>query len=238
LDYEDKQHILVITGMEDEARLIRQPFTQVIISAARHDLLRKRLTAVNAEQISMVISFGVAGGLNPDIPDGALMAANRIASNDNAWDMDLTPFSTILEKFRDNRSLNFSIGTFAAGNDWVGTSPEVKQEFRDTTGADAIDTESHIAAEFAVRNDLPLLVLRAISDSALKTMPAATLIPLKDNGTPRLGKILMSVLAQPRQLPLLVASGMAYRHSLASLRTALSLTDLAQMNQKNPCNIR
>ena len=44
---------------------------------------------------------------------------------------------------------------------------ESNAELRLRTGADLVDTESHVAAEFAAAHNLPFAVLRAVSDGGI-----------------------------------------------------------------------
>ena len=56
-------------------------------------------------------------------------------------------------------------GIIASGNYFVDTRAKVEQVVRDT-GADAVEMEGAAVAQVAARNDVPALVIRALSDNA------------------------------------------------------------------------
>ena len=59
------------------------------------------------------------------------------------------------------------------------------------TGALAVDMESAVVARAADAAGIPFLVLRAIADPAVRELPSAALIPLAENGTPALARVLV-----------------------------------------------
>jgi adenosylhomocysteine nucleosidase len=86
------------------------------------------------------------------------------------------------------------------------------------TRAVAVDLESDIVARIATSAGMPFVVLRSIADAAHRELPPAALIPLSEDGTPRLARVLSSVLRQPRQLASLV--GLAREVRTAQLALA------------------
>ena len=57
------------------------------------------------------------------------------------------------------------IGTIASGNYFVDEPAKVEEVIR-ATGADAVEMEGAAVAQVAARNDVPALVIRALSDNA------------------------------------------------------------------------
>ncbi len=57
------------------------------------------------------------------------------------------------------------IGIIATGNYFVDDPQKVEQVIRET-GADAVEMEGAAVAHVAARNDVPVLVIRALSDNA------------------------------------------------------------------------
>jgi adenosylhomocysteine nucleosidase len=56
-------------------------------------------------------------------------------------------------------------GTIASGNYFVDTPEKITQVIAQT-GADAVEMEGAAVAHVAARNDVPALVIRALSDNA------------------------------------------------------------------------
>ena len=57
------------------------------------------------------------------------------------------------------------VGIIASGNYFVDTPEKVEEVVR-LTGADAVEMEGAAVAQVAARNDVPALVVRALSDNA------------------------------------------------------------------------
>ena len=51
--------------------------------------------------------------------------------------------------------------------------PQAKQALRRTSGAAAVDTESHIVAGVAAAHRLPFVAFRVVADSVRRTLPPA-----------------------------------------------------------------
>ena len=85
------------------------------------------------------------------------------------------------------------------------------------TRAVAVDLESDIVARIATSAGIPFVVVRAIGDAADRELPPAALIQLSEDGTPKLARVLASVLRRPRQLANLVGLARETRRALSAL---------------------
>lgn len=65
----------------------------------------------------------------------------------------------------DEMGITHITGTIASGNYFVDT-PEQVEAVIAATGADAVEMEGTAVAHVAARNDVPALVIRALSDNA------------------------------------------------------------------------
>lgn len=136
----------------------------------------------------LLINTGVAGGLAPTLQVGDLVVCTDAVQHD----FDLTAFGcargcmddsngntaptryaadprmrklfcrTAAACFADVRTLE---GTIATGDVFVD-SGDLKRELRNIYGAAAAEMEGAAAAQTAVMNDVPFLIVRAISDLA------------------------------------------------------------------------
>jgi len=109
------------------------------------------------------------------------------------------------------------VGTIVGSDTIIGSVAE-KQQLHATTGALAVDMESHIAARVAARHGLPFAVVRAISDTADHTLPPAALVGMRPDGSMALGAVLASLARNPRQLPALIRTGSDAGRAFVALR--------------------
>ncbi len=65
----------------------------------------------------------------------------------------------------NNLNIHHIVGIIATGNYFVDDPQKVEQVIRET-GADAVEMEGAAVAHVAARNDVPALVIRALSDNA------------------------------------------------------------------------
>jgi adenosylhomocysteine nucleosidase len=103
----------------------------------------------------------------------------------------------------------------------AAASPARKAALFQATGALAVDLESHLVARVAAAGKRPFLVLRAVADPASRSLPPAAVNGLDESGAPALGRVLVSVLREPAQIPALIRLAGDTRRALFALRSAL-----------------
>src|SRR6201994_4323294 len=81
----DPRPILIVTGMAQEARIAAGPGMTVICSSSDPQQLRALLTVFDPSTIRGVISFGIAGGLDPTLRSGDVVVATEVLSGDTRW---------------------------------------------------------------------------------------------------------------------------------------------------------
>jgi hypothetical protein len=86
-----------------------------------------------------------------------------------------------------------------------------------TTGAAAVDMESHVVARVAGRHRLPFAVARVVSDPARRSLPPAARVGTRTDGRIDFAAVLGSLLAQPWQLPALVRTGLEAERAFRAL---------------------
>jgi adenosylhomocysteine nucleosidase len=212
----DPRPILIVTGLVQEARIAAGPGMTVICSSSDPQQLRALLTVFDPATIRGVISFGVAGGLDPSLKSGDVVVATEVMAGDDRW----------LAGFALNEELiaNVALGRRRvirgglAGVEDVVVAQSGKAALRLETGAAAVDMESHIAAAYASEAGLPFAALRVISDPASRALPALARSAIKPNGDIDLRKIFRGVVRNPRTLRALVSTGIDFNRALRSLR--------------------
>ncbi|HWL18094.1 MAG TPA: phosphorylase [Bradyrhizobium sp.] len=214
----DPRPILIVTGLVQEARIAAGPGMAVICSSSDPRQLRALLTVFDPATIRAVISFGVAGGLDPSLKSGDVVVATEVMAGDARF---LAGFA-LNEDLIANVALGLGrrrvIRGGLAGVEDVVVAQAGKAALRLETGAAAVDMESHIAAAYAAEAGLPFAALRVISDPASRALPALARSAIKPNGEIDLRKILRGVVRNPRTLSALVSTGIDFNRALRSLR--------------------
>jgi adenosylhomocysteine nucleosidase len=212
----DSRPVLIVTGLVQEARIAAGPGMTVICSSSDPRQLRALLTVFDPTTIRGVISFGVAGGLDPTLKSGDVVVATEVLAGDDRW----------LAGLALNEDLIASVGLgrrrivrgLLAGAEEVVAARHVKAALHNETGAAAVDMESHIAADYAAKAGLPFAALRVVSDPAHRALPALAMAAIKPNGDIDLRKIMRGVVRNPLTLRDLVSTGIDFSRALKSLR--------------------
>ncbi|RBP97609.1 5'-methylthioadenosine/S-adenosylhomocysteine nucleosidase [Bifidobacterium aemilianum] len=124
-----------------------------------------------------VIFSGIAGSLNKSlhINDVVLGGTLRYLDSDMRmiaqWKPQTEEFHSdprlldLAQAALDDMGITHIVGTIASGNKFVG-DPEAVAQVAEQTHADAVEMEGAAVAHVAARNDVPALVIRALSDNA------------------------------------------------------------------------
>ena len=201
---------IAVTCLAFESRIAAGPGVTVLHGNIPN--LRAALDDAIGRGCSGIISFGIAGGLAPDLQPGAwvvasgVVAAHRRYPTDRDWARRLV------------HALGSAVHADIAGVDNAVAEPADKRWLRDATASVAVDMESHIAAAAAEAHGLPFAACRVIIDPAHRSLPPAALIDLRPDGTPDIPAILGSVLRHPFQLPELVRVAADARAAQVALR--------------------
>jgi adenosylhomocysteine nucleosidase len=207
-----KRSILAVTGFSAEARIARGPGVVVISGGGNRLVLGKRIEAALARGISAILSFGIAGALDPLLKPGACVVARNVIDEDAVWPVDAAWSDAIALKLGD------AVRADLAGVDRVIDAVADKRGLFIRSGAASVDMESHIAARMAHGHGIPFATVRVISDSALTALPRSAARALRDDGSIDLISVMKSVLARPAELPLLWRAGMDARIAFRTLR--------------------
>lgn len=212
----DSRPVLIVTGLVQEARIAAGPGMTVICSSSDPRVLRTLLASFDSTSIRGVISFGVAGGLDPDLESGDVVVATDIVCGDRRW-MAGKEFSHQVLSDADLRGRRVIRGSLV-GVEKVIAARAGKLELRASTGASACDMESHIAADYAAAAGLPFAAIRVISDPATRALPELATHAIKPNGDIDLRKVLRGLARNPSLLKSLVSTGRDFNRALRSLR--------------------
>jgi hopanoid-associated phosphorylase len=225
----EQHHRIVIAfvGMGFEAKIAAGPGVLVVCRDSRRDLAHIIASAIR-QGYRGVISFGVAGGLAANLRTGDWVVASTVLDShvphatDAAWSSSLVA--------------SIPGATYAPilGVDAPVAEPATKRELHKTTGACAVDMESHVIGRLAAGHGLAFAAARVIIDPAERTIPSAALLGMRPDGGANAWAVLRELVARPSQLSMLVrlaADAFAARAELLRVRRLLGphfrLADIA-----------
>lgn len=216
----DRRPVLIVTGLVQEAKIAAGPGMTVICSSSDPVQLRSLLADFDPMTIRGVISFGVAGGLDPDLKSGAVVVATEVVAGNSRWSASEVLSDELIAGAGVGRQKVFRGGL--VGVEKVITGQAGKAALRSEFGAAAVDMESHIAAEFAAKAGLPFAALRVVSDPASRALPEIATTAIKPNGDIDMRKVLRGIARNPLVIRALVSTGRDFNRALRSLRDCRS----------------
>lgn len=213
----------IITGMSVEAARIAPAADKLakdcrpLIAAVGGDSAKAERAALQFADAGVVglVSFGIAGGLDPGLAAGDIVLAEAV------WRTDGTSVpthaiwrQTVSEDL--SRTLR-SVTKPVVGVDAAAATVADKTLLHGQTGAAAVDMESHGVAAAAMRTGLPLLVVRAVADPASRSIPSAALAGIGIDGERKPFAVIARLLVNPMELPALMRVAHDSRTALKTL---------------------
>jgi len=213
----------LITGMKSEAALLYAAAQDgsdpvcPMIAVTGGDPLRAETAAREFATAGAagLISFGIAGGLDPALEPGDLILAEGVRLPDEdvistqaSW---RTAFAAAAAGTADG---------MIYGSDLAVSRTDDKARLFTDYGVRAVDMESHGVARAAREAGLPFLIVRAIADPADRTIPPAALAGLGPDGEQRPFAVMLAMLRNPAQVPALIQLARDAKTALRRLAAA------------------
>jgi len=185
--------VIAFVGMPFEARIAAGPGVVVFSRESRHELIA---AAENAARHGYrgIVSFGVAGGLASSLRPGDWVVASSVVDAQT---------SNVTDRGWSNKLLDLIGGARYApivGVDDPIAEPTIKRDLHRTTGAAAVDMESHVVARLAAEHGLAFAAVRVIVDPAERAIPPAALVGMNADGRTNVPAILRELIARPAQV--------------------------------------
>lgn len=221
----------LVTGLALECRLaeraapalFRQNQISAIPVAGKADTAREAVGRLAERGAEVIVSFGFAGGLDPDLPAGTLLLPKTLRcagrddiSVDQTAEMAEGAVGLLVGATPLSRCALLTVEAPVAT---VADKQQAQKRFE----AVAVDMESYWVAEACRRAGLGFLALRAVSDPAERALPASAVRAMGPDGALRMGKLLGGLLSRPGDLPDLVRLGLDSRKASAALGRAAAL---------------
>ncbi len=203
--------MIVVVGMAFEARIAAGPGIKVICSGDGRNLAASLKQGI-ASGCAGLISFGVAGGLAPELRSGTCIVGSAVIADDVHLPTDGDWSRKLLE------SMPGAVHGAILGVAQPIKTTVAKRALHLETGAVAVDMESHVVAQAAADHGLPMAAIRVIVDSASHTLPEAAVNSVRPDGTTDILGLLRGVARRPRDIAPLLRIALHARTARASLR--------------------
>ena len=167
-----------------------------------------------------LVSFGIAGGLAPELQAGALVLASKVIDGEKTFDTS--------DEWRNSLKRALPVGFNIVEGPIVGCDTMVLSQFEknklhNNTGAVACDMETHALARVAVEKNLPFIVVRAISDPVWQDLPNWVLSCLTSKGEFDYFCIALALARRPWKLPNLISLASNSKRAFNSLHRTASV---------------
>jgi adenosylhomocysteine nucleosidase len=172
--------VLIVTGLAREMKLAAGPGLAGVTSGGDTRRLRRSLAERSTPGCRAVISFGIAGGLDPDLVPGDVVVATGVIANRQRWPAHPALAESLAATLLRG-GINVKLADIA-GVDAPLLDAKAKAAARRKTGAAAADMESHVGSEFAARHGVAFAALRIVCDPAASSMPAMVANALRPDG--------------------------------------------------------
>ena len=195
---------LAVCGLKQEAKIWGG---QAVVGGGDSRELDKTLErTIAAGRPQGLVSFGLAGALEPRLAVGKAVVGGEVVLGERRWLCDPDTAAALAARF--DTKLRIVVAA-----DQVIDTVAAKQALAHQ-GA-VVDMESHVAARVAERHNLPFVVLRVVSDGAGDVLPPAAVAGFRADGGIDVGAVVLALARDPRQLLGLMKmgrnSGVAFR---------------------------
>lgn len=204
--------VVAACGLALEARIAAGEGVRAVAGAVDRNRLASELEREVVRGADAILSFGIAGGLAPDLVAGTWIVGRGVIAGANYRRCDDAWTQRLLARLPGARFGDL------AGSDAPIATADAKRALHAATSALAIDTESHIAADVAFAHGLPFAAFRVIADPVNRDLPPAAGVALTTHGNVDVLAVLRSLVAAPWQLPLLARTAIDAQIAFAALR--------------------
>jgi hopanoid-associated phosphorylase len=211
----------IVTGSWAEARCLRRQDVRVACSGGSAERARSEAVRLVVDGAAALVSFGLAGGLAPELRPGDLLLPEIVHSaGTDSWSVDPIWRERVHARLAAS-GLEPRAGDVVGSERIVATAAD-KRALREATGAHAVDMESHAVAAVAAAG-LPFLVIRALADPYDQIIPQVAREALRPDGRVRLQATLGGLIREPGQVMALLRLARQSARGLANLRRAAAL---------------
>jgi adenosylhomocysteine nucleosidase len=218
----------VVAALEAEARTLGRPTQRMPthatlpdgrlvavsgIGCAAAELAARRLVDAGATGL---MSFGLAGGLDPGLCAGSIILPREVISHDGVRFVTSMVWRERLSAAIWTQQRRVTAGALLTSATAIDAVADKAAAFRDT-GAVAVDMESLGIAATAAAHDLPFIAVRVIIDTAADVVPRAV-VAASRAGQLQIWRLIGGLVQAPSELAGLARLARRYRSAMRSLR--------------------
>jgi adenosylhomocysteine nucleosidase len=222
------KHVVVVSGMTEEGQIAAGPNVISVLSGGSLTTLLENLNQLDPDEVSAVVSFGVAGALDPSLNVGDIVVATSLQNDaGDVFPADPAIVRAMVQGLENNYM------TYKTGQVFGTTVPRYtgasKAQLWQQSGAISVDEESEGAAEWAAANGLPFGMMRSISDNQSFSLPPLATTAVNSDGTWNIQNIEAALEQDPGQVPSLLEMAWDAITSFSSLDTARAAVNLGKL---------
>jgi adenosylhomocysteine nucleosidase len=211
--------VLIVCGLKREAAILEGTGRTTLCGDA--PTLRAKLAEAASLRPSLVVSWGLCGGLDPRLRPGDLILGSEVVTNEGVVRTDKAVTASLAKRLR-GAGARVVVERLAVSDSPVVTVA-AKAELRRATEAAAVDMESLIAGQYALKQRVPFAILRAVADPAGRNLPALALKAMAPDGGIKIQAIVGELIRSPWQLASLRALAADSRVAFQALKRCRSL---------------
>jgi hopanoid-associated phosphorylase len=212
---EPRLAIVIALGIEKSSlqsalEMVRPGTGPVLIQSGPGAVCAARAArAAVADGATALVSWGIAGALEPELAPGTVVIPTRIAAGEKYLPTDAAWSARLAERLQGE--LTVHRGDLLAAEHVLGT-PRTKARAALESGCVAVDMESGAIAGVAAQAGVPVVVVRVIADGVTDTLPPNIADWVTADGRRRVGPVLNAILAPSQWRDL---ARLARRHRVA-----------------------
>jgi nucleoside phosphorylase len=195
-----------ITGIKKEAIILQKmPLytnSNIIWMENKKENAYTLAKALVKNGCNILISFGYAGALDPQLSAGDLVIPKSVIdAKNNIFRTDRELHEKISGHF--SNKIKLSSGRLF-GSETIIWDAEEKKRVLKRYNTETVDMESLGVAQAAIENKCSFLIVRAISDTAKQNLPKHTLKSFNLNNSIKISSILIDLAKNPNEIPSLL----------------------------------
>jgi len=208
----------ILCGLESEASMARSvPQALVASAGARPQKARWLARELVKQGATKLLSFGIAGALEPGLPIGSIIIGTQVKSPDGTWECDAAWINQLMA------SLPHAHCGGVWGSEFLVPTAQAKRALYEKTRCLIVDMESQCAAQIAAESHLPLAVVRVVCDHADMNVPPLVMNAIDEDGMVNAPRAIWSLLRHPDQIPHLISLGQGTAKALKVLKKSIKL---------------